>query len=134
MNGTICLDEIRPWVLEKYEQTCRPAMSARGFCGTQEDDLAQMGEPVIPLWDLEIDGRVVRPAVPIAIRLRKDGDLFFAENDSLAVYASGASREEAIEDFRQTAAFFVREFHSLGPDQVMGRGSRLREQFLKVFP
>ncbi len=95
---------------------------------------ARAVEIVIPLWDLEVGGQVVRPAIPVGIKLRREGDCFLAENDALALYGSGFSPEDAIADFRATASYFVAEYRSLGPDDVVGLGARLRETFLLAFP
>jgi hypothetical protein len=89
---------------------------------------------VMPLWDLQIGGRAVRPAVPVGIRLRREGEFFFAENDTLSVYASGSTPEEAIADFKAIAGSFAEEYRGLTADQVIGLGEKLRETFIMVFP
>jgi hypothetical protein len=91
-------------------------------------------QAVMPLWDLQIGGRVVRPAVPVGIRLRREGAYFFAENDALSVYASGRTPEEAITEFKSIASAFAEEYRGLAADQVIGLGEKLREMFIRVFP
>lgn len=131
MNGVAELDELIPAIPAQYQRARQPEQSMRARDGLQRDSLYPR---IHPLWDLEVEGRVVRPAIPIGVRLREEEGHFFAENDSLGVYATGGSPEDAVADFRATAAFFVAEYRSLGPDQVIGLGARLRETFQRVFP
>lgn len=126
-------------VLERYESipapfqlSAKPAQSLRAT-----DSLPYYLRPahtVMPLWDLIIDGQIVRPAIPVGIRLRQEEDLFFAENDSLSIYAHGQSPEEAISDFKSTAAFFAHEYRATPADGVIGLAVQLRDNFLKAFP
>lgn len=127
-------------VLERYESipapfhvVDRPMQSVRAL-DAQPFDYLRTEEAIMPLWDLEIGNQTMMPAVPVGIRVRREGELFFAENDSLSVYAHGTSPEEAIADFKATAAFFAEEYRALGPDGVIGLGVQLRENFLKAFP
>lgn len=126
-------------VLERYESipapfqlSDKPTQSLRAT-----DSLPYYLRPehtVMPLWDLIIDDEVVRPAIPVGIKLRQEGDLFFAENDSLSIYAYGESPEEAVADFKATAAFFAHEYRATPADGVIGLAVKLRENFLKAFP
>jgi hypothetical protein len=91
-------------------------------------------EMIVPLWELSIGDNLVRPAVPIGVRIRREGKYFFAENEALSIYAHGDSPEGAVEDFKSMAAFFAEEYRSLAEDSVVGLGARLRETFQRVFP
>lgn len=132
MSPSVEYAELKAAMPDTYERAVRPQQSARAVDALPS--VLHPAERVMPLWELHLGDQVVIPACPVGIKLRQEGDLYFAENDSLSIYASGPTAEAAISEFRTTAAFFVEEYRSLGPDEVVGLGVRLRELFLRTFP
>ncbi len=63
---------------------------------------------------------------------RQDGR-YFAENESLDIYAMGASEEEAIDDFCQNLIYFYKHYKALSWDKVTGRAEELKQLFDDVF-
>lgn len=126
-------------VLERYESTpatyclvAEPVQSMKAEDAMLVD--MQMNERLIPLWELTVNGVAMVPALPVGIRLKREDNLFLAENDALSIYGSGRTPEEAIRDFKDTASSFAAEYRGLSEDEVIGLGAVIRANFLRVFP
>lgn len=123
-------------VLERYESI----PSAYRIAGPPPQSLRnpESAEPapcvIVPLWELRVGDRLLKPVFPVGIRIRFEEGTYHAENNALAVYGSGASKEEAISDFKEMAGIFAAEYRELGPDEVIGLAVRVRDNFLKAFP
>ena len=118
MNDVAEYYELTTSIPQPYELSHRPEQSLRAT--DNPPDVLGIGESIIPLWDLKIGAELIKPAVPVGIRLRREPDYFFAENDSLSIYGSGKTPEAAIADFKETAGTFAEEYRALGPDAVIG--------------
>lgn len=57
---------------------------------------------------------------PVPVKIVKGESLFFAENESLHVYATGKTKESAIQAFARDVRHFWRHYKELGWDQVTG--------------
>lgn len=133
MSAIAEMSELRPSVPAPYQRADLPTQSSRAP-DAHPTGYLKSDQVIMPLWDLQIGDQTVKPTVPVGIRLRREGDYFFAENDSLSIYTSGLSPEEAIADFKEMAGCFAQEYRGLAPEQVIGLGETLREIFVRLFP
>jgi len=82
-----------------------------------------------PLWSVGIPGKTFRTVKPIAVRIYFDEDLFFAENDTLLLYGTGISPEEAIKDLGAHIIHFYEYYRKLDRSQVTGDAIRLKRVY-----
>lgn len=85
-----------------------------------------------PLFCLHVFQRTYRPVKPILVQLSRDGDWFFAENETLAIVGTGASAEAAILDLEQHIVHFWRTYRELPDDRVTGEAIRLKKLFANL--
>ena len=64
---------------------------------------------------------------PILIKVYKEGDIFFAENESLVLSGSGVSREEAVLDFVKHVDYFFNFYKRQNVNNLMGDALRLKQ-------
>jgi len=83
--------------------------------------------PFAPLWALQIKGKLYKLSLPIEVHISKEGDLYFAENETLLLSGSGQSIREAIEDIQSDVFYFWNYYRNLSPDEIIGDASRLKE-------
>jgi hypothetical protein len=82
-----------------------------------------------PLWTVETPEKSFKMTKPISVRVYFDDDLFFAENDTLLLYGSGISPEEAIVDLELHIIHFYQYYKSLDWSQVTGDAKRLKSLY-----
>jgi hypothetical protein len=81
------------------------------------------------LWQVISGGTRLQARSPITVRTRSEGDFVFAENETLRTFAYGRTLEEALEQFEDHVVHFYEYYASLGDDQVVGEGARLKNLF-----
>lgn len=87
----------------------------------------------VPVWQVCAKGCSLRARKPIAVRVRLDGQFYFAENDRLVVCGSGLKADEALQDFFGQIVHFYRYYRNLRDDQVVGEAAALKQLFAEVF-
>ena len=85
------------------------------------------------LWDIRSGQVRLRAAKPVTVHLRVEGAYWFAENETLRVFAHGVTVEEALQDFQEHVAYFHSHYEKLRPNQVVGEGARLKQVFANSF-
>ena len=129
-------------IYESYEEIRRrqeyipPNFGVHPFLETGADiplvgDLRRdQGIPeVAPLWVVHSEGRTFRMTRPIRVRVFRDGDFFFAENETLMVCGTGESIWEAVEDLGLHIIHFWEYYNKLSWDRVMGDAKRLKDLY-----
>ena len=91
-------------------------------------------EVLLPLWEVLTEGVLVRPSKPVGIRLRREGDEFLAENDTLGIYSSGESAEEAVVEFHEVLSYFIEHYRSTPEAALVGQAIALKSTFRDLFP
>jgi hypothetical protein len=81
---------------------------------------------VAPLWAVHAEGKLFRVSQPIRVHVFRDGNLFFAENETLLVCGTGDSAWEAVEDLELHIIHFYNYYKELPSDRVMGEAKRLK--------
>ena len=107
--------------------------SARSFLETGSEIPLEEGSrqdqeipEVAPLWAVHSEGKTFRMSRPIRIRVFREGDLFFAENETLLVCGTGDSAWEAVEDLELHIIHFYNYYKELPSDRVIGEAKRLK--------
>jgi hypothetical protein len=66
---------------------------------------------------------------PISVRVSKQGNFFFAENDQLGLCGTGFNVQDATEDLGQHIIYFFNYYKSLSDDQLVGEAIRLKKLY-----
>ena len=85
------------------------------------------------LWDIHAGSLRLHAAKPITVHIRSEGAYWFAENETLRVFAHGATVEEALQEFQEHVAYFHGYYEKLRTNQVIGEGARLKQLFASSF-
>ena len=87
----------------------------------------------VPLWKFSTTDMAVISSKPIRVKLSKQENIYYAENEALDVYAYGDSLFEAIEDFCEQVIYFYRHYKNLKPDRVTGEARELKKRYKDLF-
>ena len=79
-----------------------------------------------PVMEFMGEGRRYAAPKPILIRVHRVEDVFFAENESLVLSGTGASREEAVLDFTRHVDYFYNFYKSKNERELAGDALRLK--------
>jgi hypothetical protein len=81
---------------------------------------------VAPLWAVHSEGKTFRTSRPIRVRIFREGDIFFAKNETLLVCGTGDSAPDAVEELELHIIHFYKYYRELPSDRVMGEAKRLK--------
>lgn len=88
---------------------------------------------LFPLWEFPARPRPLRALKPILTKIYRDEELFIAENETLDVWGSGETQQEAIKDFREQVVHFYKHYKNLSDDKLMGLAIKLKEVYSNLF-
>lgn len=80
-----------------------------------------------PVRSFMSDGKVVVSEKPVEIILFQEGNKYYAENDTLKIYAVGDSIKSVIQEFSQHIVHFFDYYRGKSSDEVVGRAIKLKE-------
>lgn len=84
---------------------------------------------VAPIWSVGTPDKRFRTVKPLSVRVYFDDGLFFAENETLLLYGTGMSPEEAIEDLGLHIIHFYQYHKNLSWSQITGDAIRLKNLY-----
>jgi hypothetical protein len=82
-----------------------------------------------PLWVVHSEGKTFRTSRFIKVNVYRDGDFFFAENETLLVCGVGDSAWEAVEDLELHIVHFRNYYKNLPWERIMGDARRLKQLY-----
>lgn len=82
-----------------------------------------------PLWKISSAKKKFYTPIPISVRIHREDNLFFAENENLAVCGTGDTPQEALKDMGLHIIHFFEYYKKIGPDQITGDAVRLKEVY-----
>ena len=106
--------------LHSFLETGADIRLGEGF--RQDDAIPE----VRPLFAVHAAGKTYTTSRPIKVRVFREGDLFFAESETLSVCGTGESARDAVEDLELHLVHFFDYYRRLGPDRVTGEAQRLK--------
>jgi hypothetical protein len=132
LNVTSCHEDIYEEV-RKLGYSALPAVSP--FWGPSREALRERldKEFSVPQSLFVAEGVKLRALKPVAIRISRGQDLWFAENERLDIYATGESKEAAIQEFRLLVVRFYCHYKSLDADMALKRAKKLKQLFEERF-
>lgn len=80
----------------------------------------------VPIFEIGSVDSSVKLLRPVVARISFEDGMVFAENDTLALFGSGADLAEAIAEFRSDLYSIWHHYRSLSDDQVTGHGRTLK--------
>jgi hypothetical protein len=80
----------------------------------------------VPMWRLQVETKKYCTQKPISVRVYRDGEFFFAENENLAVCGTGSTLQEAIEDLALHIVHFFEYYRNMDRSQLIGDALRLK--------
>lgn len=86
-----------------------------------------------PLWRFRSPHVVILSSKPVTVKVHRGEALFFAENENLGIFATGESRNEAINAFCQDLVHFYEHYKRLDWDRVTGEAMRLKKIYENLF-
>ncbi len=90
-------------------------------------------EFTVPQSDFVAEGIKLRALKPVAIRISRGEELWFAENERLDIFATGESKEAAIQEFKLLLVHFYDHYKSLDADLALKRARELKRLFRERF-
>lgn len=81
---------------------------------------------VAPLWRLQDKTKRFYTPKPIAVKVYRDEDFFFAENENLAVCGTGDTPQDALQDLVLHIIHFFEYYKKLDDSQLEGDALRLK--------
>ena len=84
---------------------------------------------VHPIWAMVIEGERRRLRKPVRLRVQREGDHFFAENESFEICGYGATRKEAVAEAVADIVYYCAFYSGLSEDEVVGNAKVLKDRY-----
>ena len=75
------------------------------------------------------EGKTFLTSRPIKVHVFRDGDLFFAENETLSVCGTGDSAWDAVEELESHIIHFYGYYKELPSERLIGEAKRLKNSY-----
>ncbi len=82
-----------------------------------------------PIWRIFVEAKRFYTPKPITVRIYRDEDLFFAENENLSVCGTGNTSENALQDLCLHIIHFFEYYKKLNNSKLIGDALRLKELY-----
>ncbi len=80
-----------------------------------------------PLMAFRGEERAYVTSKPILVKVYREEDIFFAENETLVLCGTGASRDEAVLDFEKHLDYFYNFYKRQSESDLVGDALRLKK-------
>ncbi len=87
----------------------------------------------LPKWVFKSLDVCIKSRVPIEIVLKRETELFTAENENLNIYALGTTAQEAIDEFNKHIIFLFHHYKNAEREKLTGRAIELKNIFEEKF-
>lgn len=121
------------FIPDDYQRGGLPAFTAGDLDATPK--IHEYTASKTPILRFVFHRKIIKPPKPVSVTISKGEKLFFAENENLNLYATGETRQEAVQEFCEQLAHFYRRYKKLSWDEVTGEGHRLKKiynQFTEI--
>lgn len=82
-----------------------------------------------PMWRLQEETKRFYTPKPISVKIYRDEDFFFAENESLVVCGSGDTPQDALQDLSLHIIHFFEYYKKLDKSKLTGDALRLKDLY-----
>lgn len=87
----------------------------------------------LPLREFYADEKGVICDKPVLVKITIEENAYFAESESLNIYAVGDSLESVVDEFGQHIVYFYEYYRQKESNMVMGRAAKLKELYENHF-
>jgi len=99
----------------------------------QSDRIPFEGSIRFPLRSFQANAVMLETDKPVEIKLYFDQDIFFVENESLHIFATGQTIDEALAEFNAQVVHFYNYYMSLENNQVQGQAQHIKHLYTQHF-
>lgn len=85
--------------------------------------------PPAPLWRIQSETKSFYTPRPITVKIYREEDTFFAENENLIVCGTGESPQEAVSDLCLHIIHFYEYYKGLEKENLIGDALRLKDLY-----
>ncbi|MBI4639925.1 MAG: hypothetical protein HY731_04485 [Candidatus Tectomicrobia bacterium] len=86
-----------------------------------------------PVWTFTSQQVKVVSSKPIQVHISRGEELFFAENETLRIYATGETMEEVIQDFIEQVIHHYHHYRRTPWERVTGEAAKLKKLYEEIF-
>lgn len=83
----------------------------------------------VPIWRLHVETKKFYTPQPISVKIYRDEDLFFAENENLVVCGTGDTSQNALQDLCLHIIHFFEYYKKLDKSKLTGDALRLKDLY-----
>jgi len=85
--------------------------------------------PPTPLWKVYTETKKFYTPTPISVKIYREDNLFFAENENLVVCGTGDTPESALQDLCLHIIHFFKYYKRINRSKLTGDALRLKELY-----
>ena len=86
-----------------------------------------------PMWQFRSSNVTLHVSRPVNVKIMKGEELFFAENENLRIFVTGATPDKAVEAFCEQLIHFWKHYKKVRWDKVTGDGLELKRIYEEIF-
>ena len=86
-----------------------------------------------PMWRFNSEKKTLTSSKPIVVKISRGETSFFADNETLDIYAIGDTIEDAINDFCIQLLDFYEHYRTLDSDEANSNALKLKKTYLNLF-
>jgi len=86
-----------------------------------------------PIWSIATKRKKYKMSKPIKLKIYIEDNHYFVENETLVIIGIGASKGDAIDDFKRQVIHFYKYYKNLSWDRVTGDAERLKRLYETLF-
>lgn len=92
----------------------------------------ELVETLHPLWSVVVGDSELSFNKAIALRVRREGTHYFAENEYLDICGYGDSVADALSQAKSDLIYYFNYYSSLDNDELIGYGLEVKRRFLSL--
>lgn len=116
-----------------YANLWRPEQKEHPFAYLDAMGFVAEREQRMPMWLFVADGFRVISRQPVEVLISKEEDVVVAQCVRLHVFASGDSRDEAIESLSEQVVHFFREYSGLDANELTEQAAEIQRLYRDNF-
>lgn len=121
--------ERREYMPENFGSSAIPEVEPNRLTDSKEELMRTWKFRTAPLWRLRTETKKYYTPKPLSVRIYREGDFFFAENENLAVCGTGETPEDALKDFCSHIIYFFNYYKKLDASRLTGNALKLKELY-----
>ncbi len=121
------IEERMAYVPENYESRGVAEVGTATVVDLQQVFSQTRKHQPIPIWRLQVEAKKFYSPKPISVKVYRDEDFFFAENENLHVCGTGDTVQDALQDLCLHIIHFFEYYGKLDRTKLTGDALRLKD-------